>query len=61
MTVERNCVTYVLMNGDIKAGELIGCAADGKFKKVTAIADAVGRAYSANDANNVARVYIRAI
>ena len=61
MTVERNCVTYVLMEGDIKAGELIGCAANGKFKKVTAIADAVGRAYSANNANNVARVYIRAI
>ena len=61
MTVERNCVTYVLMSENIKAGELIGCAADGKFKKVTAIADAVGRAYSANDANNVARVYIRAI
>ena len=49
------------MSENIKAGELIGCAADGKFKKVTAIADAVGRAYSANDANNVARVYIRAI
>lgn len=61
MTVERNCVTYVLMSKDVKAGELIACDADGKFKPTSDASKAVGRAYSANDANDVARVYIRAI
>lgn len=61
MTVERNCITYVLMSEDVKAGELIACDADGKFKPTSDASAAVGRAYSANDANDVARVYIRAI
>ena len=61
ITVERNCVTYVLMSEDVKAGELITCDADGKFKPTSDASKAVGRAYSANDANDVARVYIRAI
>lgn len=61
MTVERNCVTYVLMSEDVMAGELITCDADGKFKPTSDASEAVGRAYSANDANDVARVYIRAI
>ena len=61
MTVERNCVTYVLMSEDVMAGELIACDADGKFKPTSDASKAVGRAYSANDANDVARVYIRAI
>lgn len=61
ITVERNCVTYVLMSEDVMAGELITCDADGKFKPTSDASKAVGRAYSANDANDVARVYIRAI
>ena len=61
LTIERNCITYVLADGDIEAGDLIGCAADGKFKAVDTVAEAVGRAYGAPDANDVVRVYIRAI
>lgn len=75
LTIERNCISYVFADetgGEsataeqqaaavIKAGDLIGCAADGKFKKVSAIADAVGRAYSSSNANGVIRAYIRAI
>ena len=63
VTVERNCITYVMMaeGEDIKAGQLIKPADDGLFAVCDDIADAVGRAYSANDSNNVARVYIRGI
>lgn len=75
LTIERNCITYVFADETvpenataeqreaiiIKAGDLIGCAANGKFKKVSAIADAVGRAYSSSNANGVIRAYIRAI
>jgi len=61
LTIERNCITYVLADGDIEAGDLIGCAAGGKFKAVDDITKAVGRAYGAPDANDVVRVYIRAI
>lgn len=61
MTVERNCVTYVLMDDtDIEVGDLIKPAADGKFTKASAISEAVGRAYSTKDVNDVARVYIGA-
>lgn len=61
MTVDRNCVTYVLMDdADIKVGDLIKPAADGKFTKATAMADAVGRAYSIKNANSVVRAYIHA-
>ena len=61
VTVERNCITYVLMAEDIQAGQLIKPADDGLFAVCDDVADAVGRAYSANDSNNVARVYIRGI
>ena len=66
LTVERNCITYVLADeeGDeIKFGDLIGCAANGKFKKVTDVDKAVGRAYSnqADNRYNVIRAYIEAI
>ncbi len=67
LTVERNCITYVLADGEaqekIKFGDLIGCAKNGKFKKVTDVDKAVGRAYS-NQADNrydVIRAYIEAI
>lgn len=67
LTVERNCITYVLADGKaqdkIKFGDLIGCAADGKFKKVTDVSKAVGRAYSnqADSRYDVVRAYIEAI
>lgn len=61
MTVERNCITYILMDdGDIEVGDLIKPAADGKFTKANAMADAVGRAYSIKDANSIVRAYIHA-
>lgn len=63
LTVERNCITYVLATADegIKFGDLIACDDDGKFKKATDLDDAVGRAYS-NQADNrydVIRAYIK--
>lgn len=65
LTVERNCITYVLAKEDagIQFGDLIACADDGKFKKASDASEAVGRAYS-NQADNrydVIRVYIEAI
>ena len=65
LTVERNCITYVLAtkNEGIKFGDLIACDADGKFKKASSVDKAVGRAYS-NQADNrydVIRAYIEAI
>lgn len=61
MTVERNCITYVLMDdGDIEIGDLIKPAADGKFTKASAMSDAVGRAYSIKDSNSIVRAYIHA-
>lgn len=61
VTVERNCHTYVLTDGGIKFGDLLATAADGKFAKATSIDEAVGRAYSDSDSNNVVRAYIRGI
>lgn len=63
LTVERNCITYVLATAGegIKFGDLIACDDDGKFKKTTDIDKAVGRAYS-NQADNrydVIRAYIK--
>ena len=63
LTVERNCITYVLATAGegIKFGDLIACDDDGKFKKTTDIDVAVGRAYS-NQADNrydVIRAYIK--
>ena len=65
LTVERNCITYVLADeGEgIKFGDLITCSDDGKFKKASSVDEAVGRSYS-NQADNkydVIRVYIEAI
>ena len=69
LTVERNCITYVLAEAQesdankIKFGDLIACADDGKFKKASSVDEAVGRSYS-NQADNkydVIRVYIEAI
>jgi len=61
MTVDRNCITYVLMDDkDIEVGDLIKPAADGKFTKASSMSEAVGRAYSIKNANSVARVYIHA-
>ena len=65
LTVERNCITYVLATEgeDIKFGDLLACDADGKFKKASSVDKAVGRAYS-NQADNrydVIRAYIEAI
>jgi hypothetical protein len=63
LTVERNCITYVLAEEgeEIKFGDLIACSDDGLFKKATDLDDAVGRAYS-NQADNrydVIRAYIK--
>lgn len=63
LTVERNCITYVLATEDegIEFGDLIACDTDGKFKKAAGETDAVGRAYS-NQADNrydVIRAYIK--
>ena len=65
LTVERNCITYVLAKKDenIKFGDLIACSDDGLFQKANGVEDAVGRAYS-NQADNkydVIRAYIEAI
>ena len=68
LTVERNCITYVLAeeDADIEFGDMIKCADDGKFTKATAAdlkdGKVVGRSYS-NQADNrydVIRVYIEA-
>ena len=73
LTVERNCITYVLAATEdgkgntitdankIQFGDLIACGIDGKFVKTTDIDEAVGRAYS-NQADNrydVIRAYIK--
>ena len=61
VTVERNCISYVMMAEDVQAGQLIKPADDGLFAVADDIDEAVGRAYSANDSNNIARCYIRGI
>lgn len=65
LTVERNCITYVLAEEEagIKFGDLIACADDGLFKKASSVDEAVGRAYSnqADNRYNVIRAYIEAI
>ena len=65
LTVERNCITYVLAeeDADIKFGDLIACADKGLFKATTDVDEAVGRAYSnqADNRYNVVRAYIEAI
>ena len=63
LTVERNCITYVLATEgeDIEFGDLIACDDNRKIKKATDLDDAVGRAYS-NQADNrydVIRAYIK--
>ena len=64
LTVERNCITYVLATEEegIEFGDLIACDDEGRFKKAKADgSDAVGRAYS-NQADNrydVIRAYIK--
>lgn len=61
VTVERNLMTYVLTDGNVKFGDLITTDADGKFVTTTKVEDAVGRAHSDSDANDVAYVYVRAM
>jgi hypothetical protein len=62
LTVERNLTTYVLCtDNSIKFGDLIAPDDDGKFSKASSYDDAVGRAYSDADSNNVVRAYIRGI
>ena len=61
VTVERNLMTYVLTDGNVKFGDLITTDADGKFVTTQTYADAVGRAHSDSDSNDVAYVYIRAM
>lgn len=67
LTVERNCITYALADedADIKFGDPIKCAADGKFTKADPDSDQdsiVGRSYSnqADNRYNVIRVMVRA-
>ena len=59
VTVERNLMTYVLTDGNVKFGDLITTDDDGKFVTTTTYADAIGRAHSDSDSNDVAYVYIR--
>lgn len=61
VTVERNLMTYVLTDGNVKFGDLITTDADGKFVTTGTYDKAVGRAYGDADSNNVAYVYIRGI
>lgn len=61
VTIERNQMTYVLTDGNVKFGDLITTDADGKFVTTTTYADAVGRAHSDSDSNDVAYVYVRAM
>ena len=67
LTVERNCITYVLAEeaADIKFGDPIKCADNGKFTKADPNSDQdsiVGRSYSnqADNRYNVIRVMVRA-
>ena len=65
LTVERNCITYVLAKAgeEIEFGDLIKCDDNGLFAKADDADEAVGRAYS-NQADNkydVIRAYIEAI
>ena len=53
-------VTRVI-DGNVKFGDLITTDADGKFVTTTTYADAVGRAHSDSDSNDVAYVYVRAM
>lgn len=61
VTVERNLMTYVLTDGNVKFGDLITTDDDGKFTTTQTYADAVGRAWGDSDSNDVAYVYIRGI
>ena len=62
LTLERNCHTYVLCSDNtVKFGDLIKPAANGVFTKTTTASEAVGRAYSDADSNNVIRAYIKGI
>ena len=61
LTVERNCHTYVLTDGNVQFGDLLATDAGGKFKTTTDMTKAVGRAYSDADSNDVVRAYIRGI
>lgn len=73
LTVERNCITYILCAAEddegnaitdankVQFGDLIACGDDGKFVRTTDETEAVGRAYS-NQADNrydVVRAYIK--
>lgn len=60
-TVERNCISYVLFDGDVAFGDPITLADDGKFKKAGSSDTIIGRVYGELDSNNVARAYIKAI
>lgn len=64
LTVERNCISYVLMeDNSAKVGDLIGLSTTkpGAFKVETDAAQAVGRVYSEPSAYNIVRAYIKAI
>ena len=54
-------MTYVLTDGNVKFGDIITTDADGKFVTTNTVADAVGRAHSDSDSNDVAYVYVRAM
>ena len=59
VTVERNLMTYVLTDGNVKFGDLITTDADGKFVSTEDYTEAIGRAHSDSDSNDVAYVYVR--
>ena len=61
VTIERNQMTYVLTDGNVKFGDLITTDADGKFVTTNKVEDAVGRAHGDSDSNDVAYVYVRAM
>lgn len=58
---ERNCMTYVLGDANIKPGDLLTTAANGAFTTTTDATLAVGRAHAAPTSNNLVYAYIRAL
>ena len=60
LTVERNCITYVLATAGegIKFGDLIACDDDGKFKTAGSGDSVVAKAMSDADDNGVVRASI---
>lgn len=59
--LERNQISYVLIDGTVTFGDPLKLANDGKFAKAGANDKVIGRVYGLPDTNNVVRAYLRAI